>query len=66
MNLFFGKNNCGKSSLLEGLFLACGQSNPLLPASINAMRTYTRLTETNIRYFFYKMDEASEIKIATT
>lgn len=65
VNLFFGKNNCGKSSLLEALFLSCGQSNPLLPASINAMRTYTRLTETDIRYFFYQMDAANQIQIAT-
>ena len=32
INLFFGKNNCGKSSLLESLFLASGLSNPLLNA----------------------------------
>ncbi|MBQ8810874.1 MAG: AAA family ATPase [Bacteroidales bacterium] len=64
VNLFFGKNNCGKSSLLEGIFLACGQSNPLLPATINAMRTYTRLTENDIRYFFYKMDDEKEIQIS--
>lgn len=24
VNLFFGKNNCGKSSLLESLFLVSG------------------------------------------
>lgn len=65
VNLFFGKNNCGKSSLLEALFLVCGQSNPLLPATINALRAYTRLSETDIRYFFYKMDAASEIHIDT-
>lgn len=64
VNLFFGKNNCGKSSLLEGIFLACGQSNPLLPATINAMRTYTRLTESDIRYFFYKMNDEKEIQIS--
>lgn len=66
VNLFFGKNNCGKSTLLEGLFLVCGQSNPLLPASINAMRTYTRLMENDIHYFFYKMDVSQEIQISTT
>lgn len=66
VNLFFGKNNCGKSSLLEGLFLVCGQSNPLLPATINAMRTYTRLTESDIHYFFYNMDASSQIKISTS
>lgn len=66
VNLFFGKNNCGKSSLLEGLFMVCGQSNPLLPASINAMRTYTRLTESDIRYFFYQMDTAKDIHLSTS
>jgi AAA15 family ATPase/GTPase len=66
VNLFFGKNNCGKSSLLESLFLVCGQSNPLLPATINAMRTYTRLTEADIHFFFYKMDTAAEIQISTS
>lgn len=65
VNLFFGKNNCGKSSLLESIFLVCGQSNPLLPASINAMRAYKRLEENDIHYFFYNMDPSREIQIAT-
>lgn len=66
VNLFFGKNNCGKSSLLEGLFLVCGQSNPLLPATLNAMRTYNRMTETDIHYFFYKMNASNAIQLETT
>jgi len=66
VNLFFGKNNCGKSSLLEALFLVCGQSNPLLPASLNAKRNYTRLTESDIHYFFYQTNPENEIKIETT
>lgn len=65
VNLFFGKNNCGKSSLLEALFLACGQSNPLLPATINEMRAYRRLAETDLLYFFYQMDASREIEILT-
>lgn len=65
VNLFFGRNNCGKSSLLESLFLVSGQSNPLLPASINAMRTYTRMSETDIRYFFYMMDLSNPVEITT-
>lgn len=64
VNLFFGKNNCGKSSLLEAIFLVCGQSNPLLPASINAMRAYTNLTEDDIHCFFYQMDSSRKIQIA--
>lgn len=66
VNLFFGKNNCGKSSLLEALFLVCGQSNPLLPVTINAMRAYTHQTENDMRYFFYQMDADSKIQIATS
>lgn len=65
VNLFFGKNNCGKSSLLEALFLVCGQSNPLLPVTINNLRTYTGLSENDIRYFFYQMNTAKEIAIST-
>lgn len=66
VNLFFGKNNCGKSTLLEGLFLVCGQSNPLLPASINRMRAYDRLTESDIPYFFYQMKTDEGIEISTS
>lgn len=66
VNLFFGKNNCGKSALLEGLFLICGQSNPLLPATINSLRSYNRISETDIRYFFYKMDDSKDIEIITS
>ncbi len=66
VNLFFGKNNCGKSSLLEALFLVCGQSNPLLPATINATRAYTRLAESDLLYFFYRMDAAKGIDIITS
>ena len=28
VNLFWGKNNCGKSSLLDAIFLVSGMSNP--------------------------------------
>jgi AAA15 family ATPase/GTPase len=34
INLFFGKNNCGKSSVLESIFLITGQSNPVLPMAM--------------------------------
>lgn len=38
INLFFGKNNCGKSSILEALFLLTGPSNPALPLFLNQLR----------------------------
>jgi AAA15 family ATPase/GTPase len=31
VNLFVGKNNCGKTTLLEGIFLLTGPTNAQLP-----------------------------------
>ncbi len=38
INLFVGKNNSGKTSILEALFLLFGMSNPTLPSNINNIR----------------------------
>ena len=35
INLFFGKNNCGKSSLLESLFILSGAYSGGYPFSIS-------------------------------
>lgn len=64
VNLFFGKNNCGKSSLLEALYLITEQSNPLLPVSINNFRNYSRVTEKDIILDFYGLDATKEIHIS--
>ena len=63
VNLFFGKNNCGKSSLLESLFLASGLSNPLLPFQINLMRGYGKFQLNDMRLDFYNLDTAQPIHI---
>ena len=55
INLFFGKNNCGKSSLLESLFLASGLSNPLLPVHINIMRGYNKAQLNDLKLEFYNL-----------
>ncbi|MBI3948455.1 MAG: AAA family ATPase [Armatimonadetes bacterium] len=38
VNLIAGKNNAGKTALLEAIFLHLGPSNPQLPLVINALR----------------------------
>lgn len=38
VNVFVGKNNCGKTSVLEAIFLLIGCTNPNLPISINSFR----------------------------
>ena len=63
VNIFFGKNNCGKSSLLDALFLVSGQSNPLLPLQINAIRGYNRMSKDDLEINFYDMDSSLPVHI---
>ena len=56
INLFFGKNNCGKSSLLESIFLVSGLSNPLLPVYVNLMRGYNKSRLNDLKLEFYNLD----------
>ena len=63
INLFFGKNNCGKSSLLEAVFILTGQSNPLLPVSVNQLRNYSLLTEKDILLDFYNLNAQDTIRL---
>lgn len=57
INLFFGKNNCGKSSVLEAIFLITGQSNPTLPFSVNTLRDYRRISESDLTLNFYNQQD---------
>ena len=63
INLFFGKNNCGKSSLLESLFFACGLSNPILPIHVNLMRGYYKARFNDLKLDFYNLDSSQPIHI---
>ena len=63
INLFFGKNNCGKSSLLESLFLVSGLSNPLLPLHVNLMRGYSKSSLNDLRLNFYNQNSSHPIHI---
>lgn len=63
INLFFGKNNCGKSSLLDSLFLTSGLSNPLLPIHVNFMRSYNKTRLNDLKLDFYNLDSSLPIHI---
>lgn len=65
INIFFGKNNCGKSSLLESLFLVSGLSNPLLPIHVNFMRGYAKSRLNDLKLDFYNLDSSQPIHIRT-
>lgn len=57
VNIFFGKNNCGKSSLLDAIFLISGLSNPKLPININLLRNYLRFEPSDLALDFYTLVE---------
>lgn len=63
VNVFFGKNNCGKSTLLEALFLMSGPSNPILPVLVNKLRQLVSSSEDDILTDFYGLNAENEIKI---
>lgn len=66
LNLFWGKNDCGKTTLLEALFLLSGCSNPRLPININTFRDFFRLSEDDLKLWFYELDEQMPIVLKTS
>lgn len=63
INLLFGKNNCGKSSVLESIFLISGQSNPVLPVTVNNMRGISSFSEQAMAIDFYGSNPENKISI---
>lgn len=64
VNLLVGKNNCGKTSVLEALFLASAPTNPELPLRINLFRRFGPVEEIlPWRLFFNKLATNSTITI---
>lgn len=55
INLFVGKNNSGKTSVLEAIFLLLGLANPRLPMNVNKMRGF-KLEAENLKYLFNNLD----------
>ena len=64
VNLFVGKNNCGKTTVLEGLFLLTGPTNAELPLKINSFRNFNVIDENSWSLFYNKLDVNSNIEIS--
>jgi AAA15 family ATPase/GTPase len=56
VNLITGKNNCGKTTVLEALFQISGMSNPQLPIAINNFRDLTLTSDDNFNFIFHNLD----------
>ena len=65
VNLLFGKNNCGKSTLLESIFLLTGQSNPTIPVVINFVRGYNKTDEKDLFLNFHNLNINDPIIISS-
>lgn len=62
-NLFVGKNNSGKSSLLEAIFLLINPGNPILPVRINTFRDVAPTMRKTYELLFHNLNPDSEIKL---
>ncbi len=70
INLIAGKNNVGKTALLEGMFLFAGATNPKLAMNINLFRGIEAfeikpelMSETPWNSLFYNFDENAMISM---
>ena len=63
VNLFIGKNNCCKTSILEALFLASAPTNPELPFRINRFRGLGIIDEQFWHLLFNKFGDNHKIEI---
>lgn len=65
INLITGKNNSGKTTFLEALFLSLGPTNPQLWININGRRGLERVgkSATTLPYLFNSLDTEKFIKI---
>jgi predicted ATP-dependent endonuclease of OLD family len=64
VNLITGRNNCGKTTVLEALFLISGMSNPQLPVMINNFRDLTLNSDDNFNFIFHNLDFEQEPQIS--
>jgi AAA15 family ATPase/GTPase len=66
INLFVGKNNSGKTTLLESIFILSGASNPRLPLSVNGFRDYRKLRDDDFIVLFNGLSPEKNILIEGT
>jgi AAA15 family ATPase/GTPase len=64
INLITGRNNCGKTSFLEAVFLISGMSNPQLPITINNLRDLMLDSDEDFSFIFKNLDFNNFIEIS--
>ena len=56
INLIVGRNNSGKSTVLEAFFLISGMGNPQLPVNIHSFRDLALTSDEDFCYMFQSLD----------
>ena len=64
VNLFVGENCCGKTSVLESVFLLLGIGNPGLMATIQNNRFLVLSQGSDMREFFYNRNHEQGLKLS--
>ena len=68
VNLILGRNNAGKSTVLEGLFLLSGPTNPQLPMTLSGLRGVEAIRndpEELWGWLFYKKKTGRSISVSS-
>ena len=66
VNLFVGKNHCGKTSLLESVFLLAGIGNPSLAVSIGQLRGIFPKESSDWENYFHARDHKQGMEFSAT
>lgn len=66
INLFIGRNSCGKTTVLESFFLLTGISNPILTVKIQNLRGIALSEPNDIKDFFFEQKEENGMHLAGT
>lgn len=61
INVLIGKNNIGKTSVLESVFLLAGMSNPQLPLNVNLFRGIVPQNVNNLSFLFYGLEVSNAV-----
>ena len=64
VNLLVGKNNCGKTTVLEAILLITAPTNAELPLKINLVRGLKEINENTWKTLYNKMNIEENIKIS--
>lgn len=63
VNVITGRNNCGKTTVLEALFQISGMSNPRLPITIHSIRDLLLTSDSHFSFIFHNLDFKNEPNI---